>query len=398
MVDGDPQFVAIPGTQLTYVANTASDVFVDKSADNAWYVLISGRWFTAAFEQRAVELCATGKSLPADFAKIPPDSPKSAVLASIPGTPEARESLIANAIPQTATVKRSKATLTVALRRRAAIQADRRHAAAVCVQHRGAGDPGRRQRYYAVRQRRLVHGRLGRPGPWSVATNVPAVIYSIPTSSPLHYVTYVRVYGSNGDEVYVGYTPGYYGTVVSNGVVVYGTGYSVQPMGRRVLVRLPGDLRHGRVFGYDWVGWTFGYGWGWACGLSWYGPWWGPWGYGYPCGYWGGGTAAANVYGRWGNSAVAASAAAWAESVDRQLGRAGRGGYYNEATGGRGVGHAGTQHQHLHRHDDSRRQGMRYNPQTGRVVAGRGAAPSIRIPARRSPAARARWSTPIPAA
>ncbi|MFP3786382.1 hypothetical protein, partial [Burkholderia sp. SIMBA_024] len=38
-------------------------------------------------------------------------------------------------------------------------------------------------------------------GPWAVATSVPAVIYTIPTASPLHYVTYVRVYGSDGDQV-----------------------------------------------------------------------------------------------------------------------------------------------------------------------------------------------------
>ena len=31
-------------------------------------------------------------------------------------------------------------------------------------------------------------------GPWTVATSVPAVIYTIPPSSPLHYVTYVRIY------------------------------------------------------------------------------------------------------------------------------------------------------------------------------------------------------------
>src|SRR5678815_5615193 len=62
-------------------------------------------------------------------------------------------------------------------------------------------------------------------GPWYVADSVPAVIYSIPSSSPMHYVTYVRVYDADSRVVYQGYTPGYLGTVVSDGVVVYGTGY-----------------------------------------------------------------------------------------------------------------------------------------------------------------------------
>jgi hypothetical protein len=67
-------------------------------------------------------------------------------------------------------------------------------------------------------------------GPWVVATVVPAVIYTIPPASPLHYVTYVHVYGSTPAVVYVGYTPGYLGTVVTpDGVVVYGTGVVYTP-------------------------------------------------------------------------------------------------------------------------------------------------------------------------
>ena len=56
---------------------------------------------------------------------------------------------------------------------------------------------------------------------------MPAIIYTIPPTSPLYYVTFVHVYGSTAQVVYVGYTPGYLGTVVTPaGVVVYGTGYA----------------------------------------------------------------------------------------------------------------------------------------------------------------------------
>jgi hypothetical protein len=49
-------------------------------------------------------------------------------------------------------------------------------------------------------------------------------------TSPLHYVTYVRVYGATPTVVYVGYTPGYLGTIVTpDGVVVYGTGVVYTP-------------------------------------------------------------------------------------------------------------------------------------------------------------------------
>ncbi|MCP6769821.1 hypothetical protein NL529_33745, partial [Klebsiella pneumoniae] len=34
-------------------------------------------------------------------------------------------------------------------------------------------------------------------GPWTVATTIPAAIYAIPPSSPLYYVTFVRIYSSS---------------------------------------------------------------------------------------------------------------------------------------------------------------------------------------------------------
>lgn len=54
-----------------------------------------------------------GAQLPKDFAKITPDSPKAHVLASNPGTEQARDAVIANQIPQTATVRRADAKLDV---------------------------------------------------------------------------------------------------------------------------------------------------------------------------------------------------------------------------------------------------------------------------------------------
>ena len=52
-------------------------------------------------------------------------------------------------------------------------------------------------------------------GPWRRCRHRAGEIYTIPPSSSIYYVTYVKVYNSSPDVVYVGYTPGYYGTVVS---------------------------------------------------------------------------------------------------------------------------------------------------------------------------------------
>lgn len=372
-VQGDPVFVEVPGTKLSYIDNTGADVFVDGGAGNAWYVLVSGRWFTAPGAKGPWTFVAPSR-LPAAFAKIPPDSPKSGVLASIPGTPESKEALIANDIPQTATVARSQAKLNVQydgapqFEPIAGTQLQYAHNTAVPV-IRVAADS-----FYAV-DKGIWFSANSPTGPWQVATEVPAAIYTIPTSSPLHYVTYVRVYGQSGDEVYVGYTPGYYGTVVSDDVVVYGTGYACDPWVGAYWYGCPATYGMGVYFGWNpWVGWTFGWGWGWYGG--WYGPynpWWGPWyGPAYPWGWWGGGAAAWNVYGHWGNAAVRGTAAAWANPWTGNVGQAGRGGFYNEATGGRGIGRAGVNTNVYTGTTRAGAQGIRYNPQTGRAVAGGG--------------------------
>jgi len=266
--DGQPQFLPIEGTQLLQVQNSDNAIFMDVQT-NAYYVLISGRWFKAK-SLSGPWAFVPYKSLPSDFAKIPEDHPKANVLVSVLGTPEAREAVIANSIPQTATISRSEATLHIAY----------------------DGSPkfqpiGGTPLYYAVNtpipvirvdadtfysvQNGVWFVATSPNGPWVVATNVPAVIYSIPPNSPLYYVTFVRVYGSTADDVNVGYTPGYFGTVVGpDNVVVYGTGWYYPP-----------------YCGTYWIGepCTYGFGAGFACGYdtsfdfgfgnTWCNPWWG---------------------------------------------------------------------------------------------------------------------------
>src|SRR5205807_1580981 len=112
-------------------------------------------------------------------------------------------------------------------------------------------------------------------GPWAVADSVPAAIYSIPPSCPIHYVTYVRVYDATPDVVFVGYTPGYLGTCLSeDGCVVWGTGFWYRPWIGGSWVGWPPSFGFG--FG---IGWSWGFGWGFGIGVAsrWpCHPWWGP--------------------------------------------------------------------------------------------------------------------------
>jgi hypothetical protein len=133
--------------------------------------------------------------------------------------------------------------------------------------------------WYAV-DRGVWFTAQGLEGPWQVATWVPQAIYSIPSSSPLHYVTYVKVYGGTPDDVYTGYTPGYLGAVVAPaGTVVYGTGAYVSPW--------IGNAWYGAPWTYG-LGWSVGVGTFWPTWNPWYSPWWGPaWGGWWRPPYWG---------------------------------------------------------------------------------------------------------------
>ena len=189
-----------------------------------YYILISGRWYRAPSFKGPWQF-VPGNELPSDFANIPDSSPKENVKASVPGTPQAGEALIANSIPQGTTVPRATPMANPQVDgtpQLAAIEGTPLHYVMNSATPIIEVNP---QNWYAC-QDGVWYFSGSASGPWGVATQVPPVIYTIPTTSPLHYLTYVQVYGSTPSEVYEGYTPGYYGTeVADDGCVVYGTGY-----------------------------------------------------------------------------------------------------------------------------------------------------------------------------
>jgi len=362
VTDGEPRFEPIPGTGLTYAANTTGHLFRDDS-DRRFYVLLAGRWFRATDRRGPWEFIAADR-LPADFARIPDDSPKENIKAAVAGTAQARAAAVAAGIAQTARIDPTTPLAPPRFDGEPVFEpidgTDLAFAA-------NSATPVIRvdaQRYLALENGVWFDARQPR-GPWRVAADVPAAIYSIRSDSPLYHVTFVRVYAVDDEAVTVGYTPGYLGTLVDphSGVVVHGTGFDHRPW--------LGAAWFGRARSYGvgaaptytpWTGWTmaFGFGWSWggapaAAGWGWGAyPWWEPWGWGFawgPAAYpwyppaglarsrapaWDAGGWAAysgNLYRNWGSRAQVARPGRGYETWSAQLPAARFGLSYNSRTG-----------------------------------------------------------------
>jgi hypothetical protein len=306
---GKPEMEPVDGTHLLAVKNTEDSIFLFLD-DQMVYVLLIGRWYRGkSLADGPWEYVAAG-NLPRDFALIPENHPKGTVLASVSGTPQAEEAAIANTVPRTVLVKRSEAKADIAYDgepRFVKIEGTPlRYAVNTAVPVIQVDQ----KTYYSV-QNGVWFVATSRKGPWSVASMVPAVIYTIPPGCPIHYVTYVKIYDATPDVVYVGYTPGYYNAFIgADGTVVYGTGYIYRPWIGAYWIGLPITWGGGVRYGWyaDGLGWGFAFGW-----RPVFRPWWGPmraWGPGWwhPWGWPGGVRVGFNVYGHWGSHVVVRNA------------------------------------------------------------------------------------------
>ena len=333
---GKPDFTPVTGTGLLWANNTTADVFVN-TANNQYFVLLSGRWFTAGSLTGPWSYVANN-ALPASFAQIPANSPAGVVLATVAGTPQAQEAVIAATIPQTATVPLNNGpTFTPQFDGAPQYRQIDGTSLSYVVNSDLPLIQVDSDSYYAV-QAGVWFTASNVTGPWTVAASVPAVIYTIPPSSPLYYVTYVKIYDATPDNVYVGYTPGYTGTVVStDGTVVYGTGYWYQPwIGDDFYpVPLTWGIDADPIYNPA-VGFAFGFGVAAAAYPYWF---WGtPY---YVPAYWGTAccgtvSASTNVYRAYGNT-VASGTRSWYEDPNGKIGTTAQGTYANTRTGTTGT-------------------------------------------------------------
>jgi uncharacterized protein YraI len=219
--DGEPKLEPVAGTGLEWASNSDGDVFFEKASGN-WYVLLSGRWFSAKSLDGPWTFATP--DLPEDFQNIPDDAPYASVRSSVPKTSENAEARLKASIPQMARVLTD---------------------GSVKVDVAYSGDPkfepieGTQLKYAVNTNETLI--QVGAKyfvlkdgvwfvgdsptGPFAVATAVPDEIYTIPASSPVYNATYVRVYSTEPDAVWYGYTMGYLGAYLAWDALVYGTGW-----------------------------------------------------------------------------------------------------------------------------------------------------------------------------
>jgi hypothetical protein len=222
VTDGDPQYTPIAGTNLLFVSNTESNIFMDTGSQE-YYTLLSGRWFKSKSLKDGSWSYLAPDKLPADFAKIPPESTKGFVLVNVANTDQAKEAVMDNYIPQTAAIDRKKANTEVKYAGDPKFEKIPNTNLEYAV-NTGTTVFKEGSKYYALNQG--VWYEADSPnGPWQVSVNPPQEVNNIPPSNPHYNAKYVKVYDSTDDTAYVGYTPGYTGSYVDNGTVVYGTGY-----------------------------------------------------------------------------------------------------------------------------------------------------------------------------
>jgi hypothetical protein len=307
VIDGPPALKPVPGTQLSWVANTESDLFFDSYRN--YYFLTSGRWFRTSDLQGGKWVAAT-TSLPDDFKNIPLHHPRAHVLASVPGTRQAEEAVLTASIPKVATIDRKTPKAQVQYIGDPKFEGIK--GTNVSYATNTPNDVLKVGDVYYLCLDGIWLVSTGPNGPWATSDKVPDEIYTIPAESPKHNVTYVSIYDSTPETVTYGYTSGYSGVYVGYGVAMWGTGYYYPPY----------------------------YGWGyypypvyWPCAYYTYGAsvWYNP-----ATGAYARGSAVYGPYGGYGRAAAynpATGAYAWGRSAWGPYGAAASGGFYNPRTG-----------------------------------------------------------------
>jgi hypothetical protein len=223
--DGELTFAPISNTDLLYVENSDSELFLDIETQE-YFILLSGRWFKSTSLLGPWSYIASDQ-LPETFKNIPPDSPKGGVLSSVAGTEQANDAVLDSYIPETSAIDRNDASVEVTYDGDPEWEyiedTDMEYAV-----NTSSSVIKYEDMYYCCDEA-VWYQASSATGPWIVCVDVPDEIYTIPPSCPIYNVKYVYVYDYTPTVVYVGYYPGYAGSYVYGSTIVYGTGWYYYP-------------------------------------------------------------------------------------------------------------------------------------------------------------------------
>jgi hypothetical protein len=227
LFDGQPVYAQIPDTQLQYATNTNSVVFLF-SATQQFYYLTAGRWFRTNDLQNGLWTYATA-DLPADFAKIPQSSPASAILASVPGTDEAKDAVLLAQVPTTMTIKPDTAQANVKVEYGGEPKFEPIKDTSMAYATNTRDKVIKLEGIYYLCLQGVWFMAPAPNGPWTTCMSVPQEIYTIPPSSPVYNVTYVTQTANSDGTVQDSYTAGYLGGFIlgaaTGAIVANGSGY-----------------------------------------------------------------------------------------------------------------------------------------------------------------------------
>ena len=267
LFDGSPNFVAIAGTQLAYAVNTASDVFF-YGPSRRYFFLTAGRWFSASSLQGPWTYATP--VLPPDFTQIPPASSARRVLASVPGTEEAKDAVVLARVPTTVLVNPQEAAPHVNVTYYGEPQFAPIQGTSLSYAVNTQDKVIQVNNTYYLCLQGIWFTSPAPQGPWTTATVVPPVIYTIPPGSPVYNVTYVTQTITSAGSVQASYTAGYLGGFIVGtavgAIVCSGTGYYYPPYFGPVFHGYPVYIPHAGTYGvYSATAYTTAHG---AYGMS----------------------------------------------------------------------------------------------------------------------------------
>jgi hypothetical protein len=225
VTEGKPDLEAVAGAAgLVYVANTENPLF---QLDGTWYFLAAGRWFTTMRLDKGPWTYVA--ELPAAFEEIPDDHAMAAVLASVPGTVEARMAALEALIPTKQEMSKDGAP-PIEVTYVGDPQFERVPGTEVSRAVNTGFDVLQFEGRHYLCYSGVWYISKAAIGPWSVTDSVPEAIYAIPPDSPSYHVTQVSVADSSETTVTYAFTPAYTSSVyVVYGVPYYGTGWYYPP-------------------------------------------------------------------------------------------------------------------------------------------------------------------------